>query len=133
MRRSGLFLIELVLALLFFSLTSAVCMEIFGTSAVLSRQQKNRDAAIEASVCAAECLKVSGGDLRKTAEALRNGAEYEEGIGIRQPCGDDLMLNVTLIEDNAEYVVCTLLVTDAEGKSVHTMEVSALKATGGAA
>ena len=126
MRRSGLFLIELLLALLFFSVTSAVCMKIFGTSAVLTRQKRDRDAAVKTSVCAAECLKAADGDLEKTAELLGGAAVYENGV-LTQPCGDALTLRVTVKEQDTEYVICTVSVTVADGDTVHTMEITALK------
>lgn len=132
MRRSGLFLIELLLALLFFSVTSAVCMKIFGTSAVLTRQKRDRDAAVKASVCAAECLKAADGDLEKTEELLGGAAVFENGV-LTQPCGDALTLRVTVKEQDTEYVICTVLVTDADGDTVHTMDITALKEEGTAA
>ena len=132
MRRSGLFLIELLLALLFFSVTSAVCMKIFGMSAVLTRQKRDRDAAVKASVCAAECLKAADGDLEKTEELLGCDAVFENGV-LTQPCGDALTLRVTVKEQDTEYVICTVLVTDADGDTVHTMDITALKEEGTAA
>ena len=132
MRRSGLFMIELLLALLFFSVTSAVCMKIFGTSAVLTREKKDRDAAVKASVCAAECLKAADGDLEKTEELLGCDAVFENGV-LTQPCGDALTLRVTVKEQDAEYVICTVSVTDADGGTVHTMDITALKEEGTAA
>lgn len=133
MRRSGLFLIELLLALLFFSLTSAVCMKVFGTSALLTREKKDQDAAAEASVCAAECLKSCEGDLERTAELLGNDAEYREDTGVTLPCGEELTLHITQKEKTDEYVICTVYVTDADGAEVHTMDISALSGKGGAA
>ena len=130
MRRSGLFLIELVLALLFFSITSAVCMQIFGASAVMTRKKANRDAAVDASVCAAECLKAAGGDLEKTAELLGNGAVCENGI-LTQPCGEALTITVSVSDVNDAAVFCTADVTDEKGDIVHTMEIAALKQAGG--
>ena len=130
MRRSGLFLIELLLALLFFSVTSAVCMKIFGTSAVLTREKRDRDAAVKASVCAAECLKAADGDLEKTAELLGGAAVYENGV-LTQPCGEALTLTLAVKNEKDTVVFCTADVKDEKGDTVHTMEIAALKQTGG--
>ena len=131
MRRSGLFLIELILALLFFSVTSAVCMQIFGTSAVMVEQKEDRDAAVDASVNAAECLKAAGGDLAGAAKLLGSGAAVSDGV-LTQPCGDALTLTVAVTREERNAVFCTADVTDEAGKLVHSMEISALKKTGGA-
>lgn len=132
MRRSGLFLIELILALLFFSVTSAVCMQIFGTSAVMVEQKEDRDAAVDASVNAAECLKAAGGDLAGAAKLLEaaallgNGAAVSDGV-LTQPCGDALTLTVAVTREERNAVFCTADVTDEAGKLVHSMEISARK------
>ena len=41
-KRSSLFLLELIIAILFFSLTSAVCVQIFVRAHLISRQKIGR-------------------------------------------------------------------------------------------
>lgn len=130
MRRSGMFLIELLLALLFFSITAAVCMRIFGASAVMTRKNAARDAALDISVCAAECLKAAGGDLEIAAELLGGDAVYENGV-LTQPCGEAMTITVAVVNENDTAVFCTADVKDEKGAIVHTMEIAALKQTGG--
>ena len=46
-KRSSLFLLELIIAILFFSLTSAVCVQIFVRAHLISRQTQEENMALE--------------------------------------------------------------------------------------
>lgn len=46
-KRSSLFLLELIIAILFFSLTSAVCVQIFVRAHLISRQTSEQNMALE--------------------------------------------------------------------------------------
>ena len=46
-KRSSLFLLELIIAILFFSLTSAVCVQIFVRAHLISRQTREENIALE--------------------------------------------------------------------------------------
>lgn len=46
-KRSSLFLLELIIAILFFSLTSAVCVQIFVRAHLISRQTREQNMALE--------------------------------------------------------------------------------------
>ena len=46
-KRSSLFLLELIIAILFFSLTSAVCVQIFVRAHLISRQTQELNMALE--------------------------------------------------------------------------------------
>lgn len=46
-KRSSLFLLELIIAILFFSLTSAVCVQIFVRAHLISRQTQETNMALE--------------------------------------------------------------------------------------
>ena len=46
-KRSSLFLLELIIAILFFSLTSAVCVQFFARAHQISRQTQELNAALE--------------------------------------------------------------------------------------
>ena len=53
---SGLFLLELILAILFFSLASAVCVQLFVKSHLLSRQAEDLSLAVNECSDAAEII-----------------------------------------------------------------------------
>lgn len=46
-KRSSLFLLELIIAILFFSLTSAVCVQLFARAHTISRQTQELNTALE--------------------------------------------------------------------------------------
>ncbi len=55
-RRSGLLLMELIISILFFSLISAVCLQLFVKARLLGRETKELDMAVRCAVSAAELL-----------------------------------------------------------------------------
>ena len=61
-KRSSLFLLELIIAILFFSLTSAVCVQFFARAHQISRQTQELNAALE-KVSGCTEIFLSGGDF----------------------------------------------------------------------
>ena len=66
--RSGLFAIELLIAVGVFSLCAAICVGLFVRSEVMSQDSADLNRAVAEARSAAECFKAAGGDLEKTAE-----------------------------------------------------------------
>ena len=66
--RSGLFAIELLIAVGVFSLCAAICVGLFVRSEVMSQDSAGLNRAVTEARSAAECFKAVGGDLEKTAE-----------------------------------------------------------------
>jgi len=62
-RQTSLFLIELMLALLFFSLAAAVSIQFFVQSNILSQQSNNLNSAILVTQSFAESFRATRGDL----------------------------------------------------------------------
>ncbi len=71
--RSGLFAIELLIAVGVFSLCAAICVGLFVRAEVMSQDSANLSRAVGEARTAAECFKAAGGDLEKTA-ALAGGS-----------------------------------------------------------
>lgn len=71
--KSGLFAIELLIAVGIFSLCAAICMGLFVRSEVMSQEAADLNRAVSAARSAAECYKAAGGDLEKTAELTGGG------------------------------------------------------------
>ncbi len=61
--KSGLFLIELIIAILFFSLGSIVCVRMFLTSHLLALDSERMNSAVAAARSAAEIYQSGGNDL----------------------------------------------------------------------
>ena len=65
--RSGLFAIELLIAVGIFTLCAAICVGLFVRAEVLSQDSADLDRAVTEARNAAECFKAAGGDLEETA------------------------------------------------------------------
>ncbi|MCI6859017.1 MAG: hypothetical protein MR867_06965 [Eubacterium sp.] len=79
--RSGLFLIELVLCILFFSLTAAVCIRVFVRSHEISAHAQNLYQAQTEAANVAEIFEGSDsflGDLKKYYPDLEEGAAVKQ-------------------------------------------------------
>ncbi len=72
--KSTLFLMELMIAILMFSLCAAVCLSLFGASRTMTDDSDNLNHAVALSKSAASCYKAANGDLTVTAQ-LMYGAE----------------------------------------------------------
>jgi len=76
---SGLFLIELMLAILIFALAAAICLRIFVTADYISTESIQLNRAVLAAQSSAEAFKATGGDLNETAKLL-SGPSSSAGI-----------------------------------------------------
>ena len=79
--RSGLFAIELLIAVGVFSLCAAICVGLFVRSEIMSQDSANLNRAVSEARSAADCFKAAGGGLEKTAE-LTGGRIVENTIFI---------------------------------------------------
>lgn len=80
--RSGLFAIELLIAVGVFSLCAAICVGLFVRSEVMSRDSADLNRAVQEARNAAECFKAAGGGLEKTAELTGGEIVGENSIVI---------------------------------------------------
>lgn len=80
-RRATLFLIEQLLAILFFALTAAICVQIFVSSQLMTLTGEARGEAALQAQNVAESYKACAGDLAAVAE--QQGGSID-GSGLRQ-------------------------------------------------
>lgn len=66
--KSALFLMELIITILFFSLASAVCIQLFAKSHLLSKQTVNENHAVIQAQNLAECFLATEGDMEQLRE-----------------------------------------------------------------
>lgn len=64
--KSSLFLIELIIAILFFTIASGICIQLFSKSFLLSQSSKNLSTASRLVSNTAEVLESCGGYLEET-------------------------------------------------------------------
>lgn len=77
-KRSGIFLLELMIVILFFCVTSAVCVRLFVKSHVISQDTRNLNMAVNQVSEAAEVFR-AGADMEKFIE--HEFQNYEKGTG----------------------------------------------------
>ena len=68
--KSGLFLIELIIAIVFFALSSASCIQLFVKAHTLSAKSSDLNTAVIQAQNAAELFKASGGDAERLSQLL---------------------------------------------------------------
>lgn len=77
--KTGLFLMEIIIMLLFFTLCAAVCMRMFAAAQVNSDYSRDLSEASLRAQSVAECYKAAEGDLGATAELLGLGQDALAG------------------------------------------------------
>jgi len=75
--RSGLFMIELLIAVGVFTLCAAVCVGLFGRSEVMSRESADLTRMTAEARNVVECWKASGGDFERAAELCGGTVEQD--------------------------------------------------------
>ena len=141
--RSGLFAIELLIAVGVFSLCAAICVGLFVRSEIISQDSADLNQAVTAARSASECFKAAGGDLQRTAELtggeVSNGVLFLEFDGDWQklPAGEPGTFELTMTLQTAEsdsYSSALLDVkrwtrseTETVGESFLVWEVAALE------
>ena len=72
-RKTGLFLMELIIAILFFSLAATICIQLFVKSHMISERSIALNHSILLAQNTAEIFYATNGDLEKTASLLGCG------------------------------------------------------------
>lgn len=113
-KSSSLFLLELILAILFFSLASAVCVQFFVKSHILSRDAQSLNHAVNECSGIAEIVNTSDG----TEEVLDLITEVYSDAPIEtyEENGDIPAVSVRIYYDE-EFIPCT------ESEGVYTLQV----------
>lgn len=78
--RSSLFLIELILAILFFSLASAVCVQVFVKAHFISQSAAELTLGVNCASSAAEVLAHTDGSYEAFKELFPQALKDKEGI-----------------------------------------------------
>lgn len=75
--KTPLFLMELIIMLLVFSVSAAICLQVFAGARRISDESRKLDLAVMQAQNVAECWKSTYGDLDETAELLGVNAEKD--------------------------------------------------------
>jgi len=109
--KSGLFLMEMIIVILFFSICSAICINIFATARITADHSNELNNAAVRSTSAAEIFKSAQGDMAITEDRIRS-------------LGEDDILSVTRSEGNTGdiIIVCyddMVMTIENEGSLAH--------------
>lgn len=76
--KSSLFLMELIIVILFFSICAAICIQVFASAKQLADNSYQLHCAVLAAQSGAETYKATAGDLSAITEVL-NGEQHGTG------------------------------------------------------
>jgi len=110
---SGMFLIEILLALLIFAIASAICLQVFVTSHQIAADSNTLNRAVVAAQNGAECFKAAGGDLKETAKLLSGYEGYN--------------IEIKELTKSGGLVTAEVNVSDASGNLIFSVPVSAME------
>lgn len=126
--RSGLFAIELVVAVGVFTLCAAICMGIFAQSEVMSRDSATLSRAVNEARNAAERFKAVNGDLARMSE--RFGGRFANGVLTFPYDAEGAAYEIRLTPDtpNSGYVLARLEAVRDDGETLLEWDIAALEA-----
>lgn len=107
--KSSLFLIELILAIAFFALASAVCLQLFVKSHTISHETAQLNTAVNLASSAAECFRTGDGDpnvLLSLMPELESGSDTASFIAFYNAEGR------ACEEADAVYIL-TMMITES--------------------
>lgn len=126
--RTSLFLMELLLVLLFFSIASAVCVRVFTAAKLKSEASANLTAATFAAQSAAESWKSVDGNLEATAKSLSGKASQNRLLVAYdaqwKPCNKNAAEFVLTLDK--EGSLGRIAVTGKDEKEIYTLSVRCL-------
>ncbi|MEA5011514.1 MAG: hypothetical protein VB100_07345 [Angelakisella sp.] len=112
--KSGLFLLEMVILILFFSIASAICVNLFVKAHVLSTQSRDLGTAVQQVQTVAETYKAVNGDTSQMTQLLALAEEdggklalyYNKEWQIQQDSNDAVYtLTVVPVSNQGEDIV----------------------------
>ena len=130
--KSGLFLIELIIAILFFSVASAICVQLFAQAHLKSIQSKEISMAVTQAQSAAACIKAAENPDQQLSDLLQMQPEgntlmvgYDKNWQVTQQ-NPTYAMQVTITEEN-RMRNATVEVTKPnkkENKQIYALQVS---------
>ena len=129
---NGLLLIELFIALMFFSLAAAICLQIFIGAHNFSEDASNKSRAAIESQNIAECFKAADGDIDELAKLL--GAETRSGTleiwfdssWNRVPQDGEFLASFRMTEESGGLHEASLQISQAD-KTLISYEIAAVE------
>lgn len=126
--KSTLFLIELVLAIGIFAVSSAICIQLFVKAYLLSRNSEELTHSLYEATSAAEVFKNSGGDIDEMSRLLSTHLEdgelvvyYNKDWNVRaqmSPGGYTMRIKLNSDKSPAE---ANIVLSDSSGEVIYSL------------
>ena len=132
-RRSNIFLMEIIISILFFSIASAVCIQLFAKAKLQSDNTAALNKAVLAASSAAEALEVSDGTQESLISCFPGGEAYGRTLRVYydqswNPCPSSLssfQMEVLLSSDRG-MITAAITVTSAD-EVIYTLQAEHYK------
>lgn len=121
--KSSLFLMEMMVVILFFALTSAICVHLFVQSYQTAQQSEALTNGVIQAESAAEIYKNTNGNLKQCADILEPLWQTETELALSY----DAAWQPTVSDDDAHYF---LYMTEQSSQPVKTAEILLCMADG---
>ena len=128
--RSSLFLIELIIAILFFSLGAAVCVQAFVKAHTLTAQAQDLSFASSAVSSAASVVKYTGGALEQIQEQFPGAFADGDGVAVCYdsqfaPCqtGDAVYTLRIQTRDEGDVRQADIRMEDHSGQTIYGLQL----------
>ena len=127
--RSALFLLELVIVILAFSLSAAICLRVFFQSRLISNESRDISHAALAVQTVADSYKAMNGDLDRTAELLDGTSDadsvsfYYNSVWEHITDLSAASFTVTIVRTGAEHRECSVTAADSDGNHIFSVIV----------
>ena len=130
--KSGLFLLELILSVLFFSLSSVICVQMFVKSHNLSKESKELNNSVILCESMADTFYATEGDLLQMTELLSGSSLpkdnvicmfFDEAFNITGESSAVYKLSGTCDTDNLLKLLNIELTEISQDKTVYTLSI----------
>lgn len=132
--RSSLFLIEIILGILFFSIAAAICVQLFIRAHLMGQSSTDLNRGISLAQTAAETFRACDGSLSETAALLSATAQGETLTAYytadAQPCGpEEAVYTLSLTHSYADGISSSEISVTRDAEPVYSLEADCV--TGG--
>ncbi|MCL1808346.1 MAG: hypothetical protein FWG42_01095 [Clostridiales bacterium] len=134
---SGMFLTELLMAILIFAVASAICLRVFVAANHVSAESSRLNHAVASAQNCAECFKATGGSLPETAALLGGAFTGTRAIEVRFDSGWQLLppgepsfcyvAAIVRMPEKAGSIDAQVTVCDIAGTKIFTIPVSSFQ------
>lgn len=133
-RRSSLFLMELIFSILFFSLASAVCMQLFAAASGLSTETSQKSHALMRARNVCDLFQAEAGDLSSVHEKIPASMVSDSSVTVyyddsweecsREDASFTLFLEVLTTSHDGRLHTGKVTVTNNSGEELVSLDAS---------